>query len=260
KEHSPTKAVTMEALAIPKICNQLGPVKLNLHENPHLKNLNFADSYPRESVEVDVLIGADFYYSFATGNCKRGNSPTSPTAVESNLGWILTGPVENTSKSTTSVLAVVENNEITDSLKRFWELESIGITENKNPVLSKEEQRAIEDFNCGLKFDGSNYEVRLPWKQDCANLGDNYQQAVQRLEGVERRLKREPEKAKAYTDAINQYVQKGFAEEVPNVEEQNTKIRYLPHHAVFRNDKTTTKCRIVFDASAKDKQGTSLND
>ncbi|KAK3737647.1 hypothetical protein QZH41_007520 [Actinostola sp. cb2023] len=204
KEHSPTKAVTMEALAIPKICNQLGPVKLNLHENPHLKNLNFADSYPRESVEVDVLIGADFYYSFATGNCKRGNSPTSPTAVESNLGWILTGPVENTSKSTTSVLAVVENNEITDSLKRFWELESIGITENKNPVLSKEEQRAIEDFNCGLKFDGSNYEVRLPWKQDCANLGDNYQQAVQRLEGVERRLKREPEKAKAYTDAINQ--------------------------------------------------------
>ncbi|KAK3704222.1 hypothetical protein QZH41_007842 [Actinostola sp. cb2023] len=260
KEHSPTKAVTMEALAIPKICNQLGPVKLNLHENPHLKNLNFADSYPRESVEVDVLIGADFYYSFATGNCKRGNSPTSPTAVDSNLGWILTGSVENTSKSTTSVLAVVENNEITDSLKRFWELESIGITENKNPVLSKEEQRAIEDFNCGLKFDGSNYEVRLPWKQDCANLGDNYQQAVQRLEGVERRLKREPEKAKAYTDAINQYVQKGFAEEVSNVEEQNTKIRYLPHHAVFRNDKTTTKCRIVFDASAKDKQGTSLND
>ncbi|KRX38702.1 hypothetical protein T09_11914, partial [Trichinella sp. T9] len=37
------------------------------------------------------------------------------------------------------------------------------------------------------------------------------------------------------------------------------KTWYLPHHAVYRDDKTTTKCRIVFDASAK-YQGTSLND
>ena len=35
---------------------------------------------------------------------------------------------------------------------------------------------------------------------------------------------------------------------------------YLPHHAVFRDEKTTPKCRIVFDASAREGDGVSLND
>ncbi|KAL9956140.1 hypothetical protein ACROYT_G037576 [Oculina patagonica] len=34
---------------------------------------------------------------------------------------------------------------------------------------------------------------------------------------------------------------------------------YLPHHAIIREDKQTTKTRVVFDASAKDSNGVSLN-
>ena len=33
----------------------------------------------------------------------------------------------------------------------------------------------------------------------------------------------------------------------------------LPHHAIIREDKQTTKTRIVFHASAKDSNGVSLN-
>ena len=256
----PTEAVEMEALTIPKICNPLGPVKLNLQNNPHLQGLTLADSYPRNSVQVDVLIGADYYYSFVTGVHKRGPTADSLIAVKSHFGWILTGAIDRSSRYTTSMLTVVENNEVIASLKRFWDLESIGITEAEDAVMSQEEEYAVAEFNKGLKFDGQNYEVQLPWKKDHPRLKNNYAQAVKRLESIERRLKRDPVKAEAYSTAINQYVEKGFAEEVPEQEIEPGIVQYLPHHAVFRTDKKTSKCRIVFDASTREEGGVSLND
>ena len=69
-------------------------------------------------------------------------------------------------------------------------------------------------------------------------------------------------KAALYKEAINKYVENGVAEEVPSDEITPTDGRpvlYLPHHAIIREDKQTTKTRVVFDASAKDSNGSSLN-
>ena len=38
------------------------------------------------------------------------------------------------------------------------------------------------------------------------------------------------------------------------------RVRHLPHHAIFREDKSITKARIVFDTSAHDTDEASLND
>ena len=255
----PTEAVEMEALTISKICNPLGPVRLNLQNNPHLQGLTLADSYPRNSVQVDVLIGADYYYSFATGIHKRGPTADSLIAVKSHLGWILTGPIDCYSKYSTSMLTVIENNEVTTSLRRFWELESIGITEAENPTMSQEEEYAVAEFNKGLKFDGQNHELQLPWRKDHPRLENKYAQAVKRLESMERRLKRDLVKDEAYSAAINQYVEKGFVEEVSERGNEDGIFRYLLHLAVFRGDKRTTKCRIVFDASTREEGGIYVN-
>ena len=86
-------------------------------DKPHLQGLTLADSYPRGTVQVEVLIGADHYYSFVTGICKRGENPES--SVESHFGWILTGPRDSYSKHTSAMPKMVENNECTASLRRF---------------------------------------------------------------------------------------------------------------------------------------------
>lgn len=60
---------------------------------------------------------------------------------------------------------------------------------------------------------------------------------------------------------MNQYVMDGYATEITKDHEQQEEavVRYLPHHAAFREGKATSKCRIVFDASSKTPDGVSLN-
>ena len=95
--------------------------------------------------------------------------------------------------------------------------------------MSQWEEYAVAEFNKGLKFDGQNYEVQLPWRKDHLRLENNYEQAVKRLESIEKRLKRDPVKAEAYSAAINQFVEKGFTEEVPEQGNEDYIFRYLPH-------------------------------
>ncbi|XP_022795153.1 uncharacterized protein LOC111333799 [Stylophora pistillata] len=97
-------------------------------------------------------------------------------------------------------------------------------------------------------------------KRGPSMLEKNYAQAVTRLESIERKLKRDPEKVEAYITAINQYVEKGFGEKAVDVTSGDGSVRHLPHHAVFHADRPTTKCRIVFEASARGQDGVFLNE
>ncbi|KAL7824556.1 hypothetical protein SRHO_G00098450 [Serrasalmus rhombeus] len=53
-----------------------------------------------------------------------------------------------------------------------------------------------------------------------------------------------------------------MAEDVPKERAslQDSQTYYLPHHAVLRKDKATTKLRVVFDASSHEEGSPSLND
>lgn len=53
----------------------------------------------------------------------------------------------------------------------------------------------------------------------------------------------------------------GVAEEVQEPSErQNALCYYMPHHAIIREDRATTKVRVVFDASSHSRKGMSLNE
>ena len=61
------------------------------------------------------------------------------------------------------------------------------------------------------------------------------------------------------TNVIKDQLQKGIVERVNESEAcEIGKVHYLPHHAVIRRDKETTRLRVVYDASSKS-NGISLN-
>ena len=63
-----------------------------------------------------------------------------------------------------------------------------------------------------------------------------------------------------YDQIIKDYLKNNIIEEV-NENEVVTSAHSLPHHAVIKSDRETTKTRIVFDTSAKsDKNEPSFND
>ena len=82
--------------------------------------------------------------------------------------------------------------------------------------------------------------------------------ALRKLEGTEHRFLKSPEIARAYTDCIEQYTLKRYIRKVPREDRPAAKW-FLSHFPIVRPDRTTTKTRIVFDASGR-YQGVSLND
>ena len=62
-----------------------------------------------------------------------------------------------------------------------------------------------------------------------------------------------------YDSVIKEQLELGVVVPVGNDESGANRMHYMPHHVVVRQDKATTKLRVVYDASAKS-VGLSLND
>ena len=60
-------------------------------------------------------------------------------------------------------------NEINDSLKRFWEIDTLGIHE----AMTREEKFALDKSRLSLVHDGERYQVATPWKTGCPMLPNN---------------------------------------------------------------------------------------
>jgi len=72
-------------------------------------------------------------------------------------------------------------------------------------------------------------------------------------------LVKDSKKMRMYCEAVSQYIEDGPAQLTDKGDHKADKIRYLPHHGVFREDRATTKCRVRFDSNAKMYDGHSLN-
>ncbi|KRZ07030.1 hypothetical protein T11_11806 [Trichinella zimbabwensis] len=238
----------IEALCVPRITTvDANPSAANWE---HLHGLKLADIFPRERTEIDVLIGIDFYNRLLFKERIVGGDAL-PEAVNSPFGWILSGniPADDGSGKCITLLVKTENEYSEDDLRRFWDLEVIGVADDKGKE-DPSTSRLMKTFEETLEYDHGRYTVKLPWKPGFPNLPNNYAHALQRLLKTEASLLKEPIKSAMYSKTLREYITDGIIERVENVHGDEGRTWYLPHHMVFKTDQTSTKGRIVFDASA----------
>ncbi|XP_035233079.1 uncharacterized protein LOC118204891 [Stegodyphus dumicola] len=139
-------------------------------------------------------------------------------------------------------------------MQMLWNLESLGITDSYK--LSIADENLIKQFEDNLRFVDGRYETCLLWGIKPTDLKNNFCLAKKRLEDLKNNFENNEWLANEYKDIIKDQQSKGIIEECS----RDAKEYFMPHRAVVRTDKDTTKVRVVFNCSSKAKLNLSLND
>ena len=149
--------------------------------------------------------------------------------------------------------------ELDQQLIRFWECEKLPGDELQASEL---EQNAINHFrDTHTRSEDGRYHVSLPRVANSPLLGDSRTMALNRYLSNERSLKKKGQ-LQPYLDVLREYLTLNHAEIVPESELLGDQqgIYYLATFGVVKESSSTTKLRVVFDASAPTTSGVSLND
>ena len=238
------------------------------HKWSHLNKIPFPKLARRGT--IDVLLGADNHELMTTIKEIPGKR-NEPSARLCPLGWTAIGRIDKEDlggEHHTGLIrtfriqqseetSALQDDDLNDTLRKFWELEHVAILSAK-PQFSPDEQAAWKKVSESRLFDGKRYQVAVSWKEERPPLVSNRPLAERRLQQVERKLAKDEKIATAYQQVIDEYLQKNYIRRIPSTERRSEAEWLLPHFPVIRPDRATTKVRIVFDASAT-YQGRSLN-
>ena len=142
------ETVHIEAYTVPLICPPLTnqPVQFAKCSVGEFQGLDLADS-GSGSNEIDLLIGSDCYWAFVTGRVQRGSADGVLVAMETKLGWVLSGPVMGSSGMSNDSINLVQShvlkvdfevdhsNALETQLSRFGDLETMGVLENEKECM-----------------------------------------------------------------------------------------------------------------------------
>jgi len=260
---TPNQPYQISAAVVPKVTGNL-PLQgaAGVQNLPHLKDLELADPTFYLPGRIDLLLGENILSKLLKPDIRVGPEGT-PIAWKTVFGWAIRGPftpnVQETVRAATHVNIPTVINSTDQVLAKFWETEE---PPAMNMALTPEEDQVQKHYDATHVYlpESRRYEVSLPRKPGVAALGDSRTQALQRYQANERALLRkgtwEPFQA-----VIQEYVDLGHAQPVPQPSLTTPEESYyLPMHGVVKSSSTSTKLRVVFDASAKTSSALSLND
>lgn len=248
--HDPTLSV--RTWVLPSIIGDMPRNSFSSDIKNRCSSLALADPHFYVSAQVDLLLGADVFSSILDGRQVKIDA-SLPTAFSSFFGWILIGPLPLITvypSHTTSVSLTVS---IESLMSQFWS--------NEEPDAAP--SSFTDDGWCKNQFRVEHRRLpsgrfmvplltRLPLSQ--ISFSGSRDVAVRRFESLERKLQSNSDLRIAYCTFMAEYLSLG------HMSVATEPGRYMiPHHAVYSEVDGGIKIRVVFDASAVDRDGVSLN-
>ena len=133
----------MLGFSVPVVCGPVSGQKIDSVKNsyPPLRDLKLADSGQSKD-KIDLLIGADFYWSVVDGAVKRGDD-VRPVALRLKFGLLMSGPVTKhkssclTTHNENNVMQIVNCIIDEEKIENFWDLDLLGSQENERSACKK---------------------------------------------------------------------------------------------------------------------------
>ena len=206
---------------------------------------------------IELLIGVDYFAQFIIRQKRASGISLFVTRGGGVIPfgtipkWAIHSEPSNAYTGSFTCARIICESKPELELTDLWDLESIGI---KQDSLSPTERETVSIVRSSMEKSAAGYIVRLPFK-DSKHPSVNYRNAKGQFNSLIQRVYHDANLGKQYDDIVNSYMEKEFIEEIPN---DPIAGHSMPHHPVFKKS-ATTPMRIVFNASSKPIDGTSLN-
>lgn len=257
--HDESYARTIKVIVVHSIGETKGIGKEATRNWNHLHNLSLANPKYYDSHKIDLLLGNAVHADVIMEKIIRGKRD-QPIARQSKFGWLISGQTNVSEQGIKICRATTfeqcdDAHKLNEQLKQFWEIEEI----SSKKMLTPEEQMAENVFASSVqRAKDGKFIVDLPFKMSPNDtLGESFPMAIRRYKSLQRRFDKNPQLKKQYDDVLEEYLTLNHMQLVTNRPPGQC---FLPHHEVIKESSTTTKVRVVFDASAKTSTGVSLND
>ena len=263
---------TIEAHTIKKIVGDMRPIKFDPREYPHLANIDFNESYPQDDdIPVHCMVGEPYFSYLQVGGPVTAELQ-DPAAQLTRLGWCLTGnnPQEAPGDERPNVHVNFYKVSVRAEpirLDRFFDIEHLGIS-TKDNELTLEENEAVEQMKRKTVYneEEQRYYTGILWKKDPKGiLNNNKNKALGVLRAMDQKVYSKIDKAELramYRELVdNDYAEVVPPEEIDVTNDDDRFVYYLETHPVIREEKASTKIRLVMNAASQQggRGGASLN-
>ena len=246
-------SMDVQCLVLPKLTQNLPARELNVQLDQWAHKM-LADPTFFKPGPIDMILGAKEYGQIILEGLEKPYEGMLGQNTE--IGWILSGNISENNSNNIQLVSMTTYIEEDKQLTKFWEIEEIPQLRQ----MTQEEELCENHYNDNtIRNQDGTYTVRIPFNNNIEKLGASRSRAMARLLQLEKRFLRNKELESTYKQFVQEYMQLGHMVIVPEANKETSKY-FMPHQPVVKESSTTTKLRVVFDASCKTSTGYSLND